>query len=101
MWKLLGLAHLSFNEQLLVLLVAICASLAVGWVMDLIMDRIGFGLFGNAIITFIGILVGIWIYNTYLGSMVRPDLTKAMGVIIASVMLHLVVLSVLRRALRL
>ncbi len=101
MWKFLGLGHLSFNEQLLVLLIAICASLAVGWVMDMIMGRIGFGLFGNAIICMIGIAVGIWVYKTYLGTMVRPDMTKSMGVIIASVMLHLVVLSVLRRLLRL
>ncbi len=101
MWKFIGLSHLSFNEQLLVLLIAICASLAVGWLMDMIMGPIGFGLFGNAIITMIGIVVGIVIYNSYFGSMVRPDMTKAMGIIIASVMLHLVVLSVLRRLLRL
>ncbi len=101
MWKFLGLAHLSFNEQLLVLLIAICASFAIGWVMDMIMGRIGFGLFGNAFISMIGIAVGVWIYKTYLGSLVRPDLTKAMGVIIASIMLHLVVLSVLRRLFRL
>jgi uncharacterized membrane protein YeaQ/YmgE (transglycosylase-associated protein family) len=101
MWKLVGLSHLSTNEQLLVLLVAICGSLTVGWIMDMIMGPTGFGLFGNAIIAMIGIVVGIWVYHHYLGSMKSPDITKMMGVIIASVMLHLVACSVLRRVLRL
>jgi uncharacterized membrane protein YeaQ/YmgE (transglycosylase-associated protein family) len=101
MWKLVGLSHLSTNEQLLIVLVVICASLTVGWVMDMIMGPSGFGLFGNAIVAIIGIVVGVWVYGNYLGSLKSPDMTRMMGAIIASVMLHLVVFSVLRRVLRL
>jgi uncharacterized membrane protein YeaQ/YmgE (transglycosylase-associated protein family) len=101
MWKLIGLSHLSSNEQILVLLVAVCACLTVGWIMDMIMGPTGFGLFGNAVVALIGVVVGVWFYHRYLGSMTSPDITKMMGTIIASVMLHLVVLSVLRRVLRL
>jgi uncharacterized membrane protein YeaQ/YmgE (transglycosylase-associated protein family) len=101
MWKLVGLSHLSTNEGLLILLVAICASLTVGWIMDMIMGPTGFGLFGNAIVAMIGIVVGVWVYHHFLGSMKSPDITRLMGTMIASVMLHLVVFSVLRRVLRL
>jgi uncharacterized membrane protein YeaQ/YmgE (transglycosylase-associated protein family) len=101
MWKLIGLSHLSTNEQLLIALVTICASLTVGWIMDMIMGPTGFGLFGNAIVAIIGIVVGVWVYNNYIGSMKSPDITRMMGTIIASVMLHLVMLSMLRRMLRL
>jgi uncharacterized membrane protein YeaQ/YmgE (transglycosylase-associated protein family) len=101
MWKLVGLSHLSTNEQLLIVLVAICASLTVGWIMDMIMGPTGFGLFGNAIVAIVGIVVGTWVYHHYLGSMKSPDIARLMGVIIASVMLHLVLCSVLRRVLRL
>jgi uncharacterized membrane protein YeaQ/YmgE (transglycosylase-associated protein family) len=101
MWKIIGLSHLSTNEQLLIVLVMICASLTIGWVMDMIMGPSGFGLFGNAIVAIIGIVVGVWIYGNYLGSMKSPDMTRMMGTIIASVMLHLVMFSVVRRVLRL
>ncbi len=101
MWKLVGLSHLSTNEQLLIALVTICAALIVGWIMDMIMGPTGFGLFGNAIVAFVGIVVGVWVYHNYVGSMKSPDTTRMMGTIIASVMLHLVMCSVLRRVLRL
>jgi hypothetical protein len=101
MWKLIGLSHLSSNEQYLLLLLAICGSCAVGWAMDLIMGRVGFGIFGNAGVSMLGIGVGLWTYNNYYGRMSSPDVPVVFAFIVVSIMLHLVVLSVLRRVLRL
>ena len=100
MIKLVGLGHLSDKEIYLLLLVAVCASFLVGWVMEMIMGRIGFGIFGNAIVTFLGICVGLFVYNRYYGRLTSPDVMMVMGFVIVSVMLHLVVISILRRMLR-
>jgi uncharacterized membrane protein YeaQ/YmgE (transglycosylase-associated protein family) len=101
MWKLVGLSHLSDSELYLLLLVAVCCALAVGWIMDLIMDHVGFGIFGNAGVALLGMYVGLYLYNTYYGKLTSPDIFMVLSFTIASVMVHLVVLSVLRRVLRL
>lgn len=101
MLKLIGLAHLSDRELFLLALVAICCSLAVGWIMDMILDRVGFGMLGNAAVAMLGIFVGLYAYSQHYGSMTSPNLQMVMGFLVASVMLHLVGLSVLRRMLRL
>jgi ABC-type branched-subunit amino acid transport system permease subunit len=101
MWNLAGLSHLTDKEHYLLLVIAICCSFAVGWIMDLIMGRVGFGIFGNAGVTMVGIFVGLMIYNNYYGRLTSPEISMAIAFAIASVMLHLVVLSVMRRVMRL
>jgi hypothetical protein len=100
MWKLVGLGHLSSNEQFLLLLVAVCVSLGIGWVMDMIMERIGFGMIGNAGISIFAIFAGLYAYNTYYGRMSSPDIMVVIAFVVTSVMMHLVVLSILRRVLK-
>jgi ABC-type branched-subunit amino acid transport system permease subunit len=101
MWTLAGLAHLSDQEHYLLLLIAVCCAFAVGWIMDMIMGRVGFGIFGNAGVTLIGIFVGLMTYHNYYGRMTSPEISVVIAFAIASVMLHLVVLSVMRRMMRL
>ena len=67
----------------------------------MIMDRVGFGIFGNALVAMLGILVGLYAYSNHYGSMTSPNLQMVIGFVVASVMLHLVGLSALRRVLRL
>ena len=100
MLKLIGLAHLSSKEIYLVGLIAICCCFAVGWIMDLIMERAGFGILGNAAVSLLGVLVGLYAYSNHYGSMTNPQVQFLFGFIIASVMLHLVGLSLIRRVLR-
>ncbi len=100
MLKLIGLAHLSDKEIYLVALIAICCCFAVGWIMDMIMERAGFGILGNAVVSLFGVFVGLYAYSNYYGSMTSPQLQFLFAFIIASVMLHLVGLSVIRRVLR-
>ncbi len=47
------------------------------------------------------ILVGLYLYQNHYGSMSSPDLKMVMAFLVASVMVHLVGLSVVRRMLRL
>ncbi len=100
MLKLIGLAHLSDKELFLVALIATCCCFAVGWIMDMIMEKVGFGIFGNAVVALFGIFVGLYAYNNHYGSMTSPNLKIVMAFLVASVMLHLVGFSVLRRVLR-
>jgi hypothetical protein len=100
MLQLIGLSHLSDKELLLLIFIAICCSLAIGWITDMIMRRIGFGIFGNAFICMFGILMGLAAYNRYYGRMTSPEPMIVMAFALTSVMLHLVVISVLRRVLR-
>jgi len=101
MLKLIGLAHLSDKELFLLALVATCCCFAVGWIMDMIMDKVGFGIFGNAAVAMLGIQVGLYAYSNHYGSMTSPNLQLVIAFIVASVMLHLVGLSIVRRVLRL
>jgi hypothetical protein len=100
MLQLIGLSHLSDKELLLLIFIAICCSLAVGWIMDLIMRRIGFGIFGNAFVCMFGILLGIGLYNRFYGRMTSPEPMMVMAFALTSIMLSLVILSLLRRMLR-
>ena len=100
MLQLIGLSHLSDKELLLLVFIAICCSLAFGYIIDMIMRSIGFGIFGNAFISMSGILVGLAAYNRYYGRLTAPDVGIVMAFALTSIMLHLIVLSVLRRALR-
>jgi hypothetical protein len=101
MLKIIGLAHLSNKELFLVAIIATCCCFVVGWIMDMVMEKIGFGIFGNAVVAMIAILVGLYGYNNHYGSMTSPDLKIVMAFLVASVMVHLVGLSVIRRVLRL
>jgi len=101
MLKLIGLAHLSDKELFLLALIAVCCCFMIGWIMDMIMDNVGFGIFGNSAVAMLGILVGLYAYSNHYGSMTRPNMQIVVGFVLASVMLHLVGLSVIRRVLRL
>ncbi len=100
MLKIIGLAHLSDKELFLLTLIAICCCFMVGWIMDMVMEKIGFGIFGNAVVALFAILVGLYGYNNHYGSMTSPDLKMVIAFLVASVMVHLVGLSVIRRLLR-
>jgi uncharacterized membrane protein YeaQ/YmgE (transglycosylase-associated protein family) len=100
MLQLIGLSHLSDKELLLLLFIAICFSLAVGWIIDMIMRRIGFGIFGNAFICMFGVMLGLGLYNRFYGRMTSPEPMMVMAFALTSIMLLLVVISVLRRVLR-
>ena len=101
MLKLIGLAHLSNKDLFLVLVVAICCCFVVGWIMDMVMEQIGFGIVGNSVVAMFAVLVGLYGYNNHYGSLTSPDLKIVMAFLVASVMVHLVALSVVRRVLRL
>ena len=100
MLQLIGLSHLSDKELLLLVFIAICCTLVFGYITDMIMRSIGFGIFGNTFISMSGILVGLAAYNRYYGRLTAPDVGMVMAFVLTSIMLHLIVLSVLRRVLR-
>ena len=100
MLQLIGLSHLSDKELLLLVFIAICISLAVGWVVDMIMRRVGFGIFGNAFICIFGIMLGLGLYNRYYGRMTAPEPMMVMAFALTSTMFLLITISVLRRMLR-
>jgi uncharacterized membrane protein YeaQ/YmgE (transglycosylase-associated protein family) len=101
MSKLIGLTHLSDNEYYTLLLVAVIISLVVGYVTDMIMGRLGWGVFGNSFICMLGIVVGLYGYNRFYGRMSSPDITIVSAFAIASVILHLVSLTIIKRVFRL
>jgi hypothetical protein len=97
----LGLTHLSNQDLSLLSLVAVCLSIALGWVMDLIMRNVGFGVFGNCFISLLGIATGLagfhYVYRQY--TLVTIPIT--LFFVVASIMSLLVILSWLRRTLKL
>jgi uncharacterized membrane protein YeaQ/YmgE (transglycosylase-associated protein family) len=101
MWNFVGMDYLNTTEQVLVLLIACVGSLLVGWVMNLIMEKIGFGIFGNTFAALLGVYSALYIYNRYVGTMKNPEAVMLLSTIVGSVMLHIVFLSLMRRVLRL
>jgi hypothetical protein len=97
----LGLTHLTDKDLWLLGLVAVCFSIALGWAMDLIMRHVGFGTFGNCIISLLGIATGLagfhYVYRQY--TLTKVPIT--LFFVVASIMSLLVILSWLRRTLKL
>jgi uncharacterized membrane protein YeaQ/YmgE (transglycosylase-associated protein family) len=101
MIQLIGLSHLADKELFLLALIATCASFAVGWIMDLIMRQVGFGIFGNTFICILGILAGLFLYNRYYGRLTSPDVAVVLTFVTVTVMTMLVTFSITRRVLKL
>jgi uncharacterized membrane protein YeaQ/YmgE (transglycosylase-associated protein family) len=101
MFALIGLGHLSNQEIWLIITIIMCASFLAGWSFDAIMGRQGFGLIGNSILAAVATWVGAYVYNRYFGTFRSPDMKIVLAVIFSSIVLHLVVLNVLKRFLRL
>lgn len=100
MLKLIGLAHLNSKELFLIAIIAACCCFAVGWIMDMIMGKVGFGIIGNSVVAMLGVMFGLYAYNNHYGTMTRPDLKVVIAFLVTSVMIHLVALSIVRRVLR-
>jgi uncharacterized membrane protein YeaQ/YmgE (transglycosylase-associated protein family) len=101
MLKLLGFGDLNSTETWTIMLSAFALALIVGWLLDLVADRIGFGIFGNAAVCLLGIAVGLLVFQRYFGEMNVQRLPSVIGVATASVVVHIFTLIYLRRTLRL
>jgi uncharacterized membrane protein YeaQ/YmgE (transglycosylase-associated protein family) len=97
----LGLTHLNNQDIWLLLLVAICLSIALGWVMDLIMRNVGFGTFGNCFISLLGIVVGLAGYHYLYKAYSLRNMPITLFFVVGSIMSLLLILSWLRRVLKL
>ena len=97
----MGLAHLDTRDLYSLLLIAICASFAIGWIMDLIMRNVGFGAIGNSIVSLLGIGAGLALYQRTYGNVGTPNVFVLLTYIVGTVMATLVLCSNLRRFLKL
>jgi hypothetical protein len=101
MFKMLGFGDLNTLEVWTVALSGIALVMIVGWLVDMIAGRIGFGVFGNAIISLFGLVVALVLFRTYVGEVSLTRLPTVMGAATASIVFHIFTLIFLRRALRL
>lgn len=61
-----GLHHASNDVLMSIVVFAIVASIITGWATDSVMGSNGFGVIGNAILSFFGAFVGIWTLGVWL-----------------------------------
>jgi uncharacterized membrane protein YeaQ/YmgE (transglycosylase-associated protein family) len=101
MLKMLGFGDLNSTEGWTILLAAMALAVIVGWLLDAITERIGFGIFGNAVVCLLGIAVGMLVFQRYFGEVSINKLPSIIGVATASVVVHMFTLIFLRRTLRL
>jgi hypothetical protein len=101
MYKFLGFGDINSTEAWTITLAAIGLALIVGWLLDMIADRMGFGIFGNGFICLLGIAVGLVVFKTYIGEITVQRLPMIIAVGAASVVVHLFTLVFLRRTLKL
>lgn len=101
MLAMLGLAHLSRADIWLLATILMAVAFLVGWVLDMIMDRQGFGLIGNGLLVTFAAVVGAYVYNRYFGNFRSPDMKVVIAVMLGSVVVHVFAMVVVRRVLRL
>jgi hypothetical protein len=101
LFKMLGFGQVSEVEAWTIVLAAVALALIVGWILDLVAEHVGFGIFGNAAICLLGIGVALIVFRTYVGDVNLGRLPLVMGAATLSVVVHLFTLIFLRRALRL
>jgi uncharacterized membrane protein YeaQ/YmgE (transglycosylase-associated protein family) len=101
MWKMLGFGDLNSTESWTIMIAAVALALIVGWLLDMVADRVGFGIFGNGVICLLGIAVGLLLFQRYIGEINVQRLPSVIGVATASVVFHMFTLIFLRRTLRL
>jgi hypothetical protein len=101
MMDLIGLSQLSSSDTWFIWMIAFCAAIAVGYLFHMIMGAVGFGIGGNTVIAMAAIYGGLYGYHRYSGKMQSPDLPIMLGFVIGSIMISLLVLSTLRRVLKL
>jgi hypothetical protein len=101
MFKMLGFGDINSTEAWTIMLAAVALALLVGWLTDMIASRMGFGIFGNALVCLLAIGVGLIVFRNYFGDVSVQRLPLAVGFGTASVIVHMFVLIFLRRTLRL
>jgi hypothetical protein len=101
MFKLLGFGDVNSTEAWTIMLAAIGLALVVGWLLDMIADRMGFGIIGNGVVCLLGIAVGLVVFKNYIGEISVQRLPTIIGFGAASVVVHMFTLIFLRRTLRL
>jgi uncharacterized membrane protein YeaQ/YmgE (transglycosylase-associated protein family) len=96
----LGLTQLSDKELFLLLLLAICVSMILGWIMDLIMRNVGFGVFGNSFVSLLGIATGLAAFHYFYRAYDLRTTPITLLFVVCSIMGLLVLLSWLSRILK-
>ncbi len=100
-FKMLGFGQVTDLEAWTLLLAATALSLIVGWVLDMIAEQLGFGIFGNAALCMLALSVSLLAFQHYVGELSLQRLPLIMAFATASVTIHMFGLIFLRRALRL
>jgi hypothetical protein len=101
MMNFIGLSQLSSSETWFIMILAFCAAMAIGYIFHFVMGAVGFGIGGNTVIAMLAIYAGLYGYHRYSGKMQSPDIPIMLAFVIGSIMISLLVLSILRRILKL
>jgi hypothetical protein len=101
MFKMMGFGQITSLEAWTIALTAIAIALLVGWIIDLVSERIGFGVFGNAVVCLVALGVSLIAFRHYLGEISVARLPLVMGCATLSVMVHMCGLIYFRRVTRL
>ena len=56
------------------MVVILCASLVMGWIADALLEKLGFGLVGNVVLCFMGMVSGLVVWNFYVSLQVTSSL---------------------------
>jgi hypothetical protein len=101
MFKILGFGDVTWLEAWTISLAAVALSMIVGWVIDVVTDEVGFGVFGNTFICLVAIAVALVSYGAHIGELSVSALPLIMGAATASVVVHMFILIYLRRTFKL
>jgi hypothetical protein len=101
MLNMMGLGQITSLEAWTLFLAASAIALLTGWVIDMVAERTGFGVFINAVICIIALCVALVTFRRYIGEVSPERLPMIIGTATISVMVHMFGLIFIRRVLRL
>ncbi len=98
MFRVLGLNGLPIEALLMILVMLVICGIVTGWITDVIMGQMGFGVIGNTILTIMGAVVGMTAWNAYIGPLRIYDASISIGIASASSVVILLLFATFKRA---
>ncbi len=92
----LGLQNLTLSEQVFVVLVLVLCFFIAGYIVDSLMDRRGFGPYGDGMVALLGLFMGLLVRGTYFPTVSPYDPILTYGVTFTTMLVVLFSLVVLR-----
>jgi uncharacterized membrane protein YeiH len=97
MYALIGFTDLANRDLMVISFLMLLASIVLAWIIDLVAERVSYGVFGNFFVALLSIYGGLALHQRYLGQTLQADPVRLIGIILATVVVAFFLLALIRR----